>query len=233
MRQNALSGYRNGGKPPYGYRLKHEPHTNPARAAAGETKSRLVIDPAEAPIVLEILMLWATKELGVSAIADLLNKRGVPRPTATNSRLNATRRWAPAMINAMLRNPVYVGKQVWDRRDNAKRREQGSSAPWRNEDEWTVCEDAHEPIISDELFGAAQERLQRKRKSSGRPRGNQREHLLSGMVRCSTRPATPRHSGRPRDCKRRSLRPIEPSPRRCGLWSKGSSPMWSEPGSMN
>jgi site-specific DNA recombinase len=110
----------------------------------------------------------------------------VPCPTATNPRLNATRRWAKATINAMLVNPVYVGKQVWDRRDNATRREQGVSAPWRSEDEWTVCEDAHEPIISDELFGAAQERIQRKRKSSSRPRGGRREHLLSGMVRCAT-----------------------------------------------
>ena len=37
----------------------------------------------------------------------------------------------------MLRNPVYVGKQVWDQRDNATRREQGGSAPWQSEDEWT------------------------------------------------------------------------------------------------
>jgi site-specific DNA recombinase len=186
MRQNTLAGYRNGGKPPYGYQLKHEPHTNPIRAAAGETKSRLAIEPAEAPIVHEIFMLWATKELGVTAIADLLNERRVPCPTATNPRLNSTRRWAKATINAMLRNPVYMGKQVWDRRDNATRREQGRSAPWRNEDEWTVCEDAHEPIISDELFAAAQERLQRNRKSYSRPRSGRREHLLSGFVRCAT-----------------------------------------------
>jgi site-specific DNA recombinase len=186
MRQNALAGYRNGGRAPYGYRLKHEPHTNPIRAAAGETKSRLEIDPTEAAVVREIFMLWATKELGVTAIADLLNERGVPCPTATNPRLNATRRWAKSTINAMLRNPVYVGNQVWDRRDNATRREQGVSAPWRDEDEWTVCQDAHEPIISAELFAAAQERLERKKKLYSRPRGGSREHLLSGMVRCAT-----------------------------------------------
>ncbi len=186
MRQNALAGYRNGGRPPYGYRLKHEPHTNPIRAAAGETKSRLEIEPAEAPIVREIFTLWATKERGVTAIADLLNERRVPCPTATNPRLNATRRWAKSTINAMLRNPVYVGNQVWDRRDNATRREQSVSAPWRDENEWTVCQDAHEQIISAELFAAAQERLERKKKLYSRPRGGSREHLLSGMVRCAT-----------------------------------------------
>lgn len=121
MRQNALAGYRNGGRAPYGYQRKTEPHTNPARAAAGETKSRLVTDPHEARIVLEIFVLWTVKGLGVTAIANLLNERRVPCPTATNPRLNATRRWAKATINAMLRNPVYVGKQVWARqRDPAR-----------------------------------------------------------------------------------------------------------------
>ena len=86
----------------------------------------------------------------------------------------------------MLRNPVYVGKQVWDRRDNATRREQGGSAPWRSEDEWTVCEDAHEPIVSPDLFAAAQARIERKRRAYSRPRTGNREHLLSGMVRCAT-----------------------------------------------
>jgi site-specific DNA recombinase len=186
MRQNALAGYRNGGRAPYGYERETEPHTNPIRAAAGETKSRLAIDPDEAPIVREIFELWATKERGVTAIANLLNERRVPCPTATNPRLNATRRWAGATITAMLRNPVYVGKQVWDRRDNATRREQGGSAPWRSEDEWTVCEDAHEPVVSPDLFAAAQARIERKRRAYSRPRTGNREHLLGGMVRCAT-----------------------------------------------
>ena len=86
----------------------------------------------------------------------------------------------------MLRNPVYVGKNVWGRRDNATRREQGGSAPWRSEDEWTVCEDTHERIISEELFAAAQERTQRKRKAYSQPRKGHHAHLLSGMVRCAT-----------------------------------------------
>jgi ribosome-binding protein aMBF1 (putative translation factor) len=45
-------------------------------------------------------VLWTVKELGVTAIADLLNERGVPCPTATNPRLNATRRWEGAGVPA-------------------------------------------------------------------------------------------------------------------------------------
>jgi hypothetical protein len=51
-----------------------------------------MIDPDESPIVLEIFGLWTVKELGVTAIADLLNERRASCPTATNPRLNATRR---------------------------------------------------------------------------------------------------------------------------------------------
>lgn len=43
--ENTRQGYRNGGRAPYGYRLRHEPHPDPARARAGDKKSRLVADP--------------------------------------------------------------------------------------------------------------------------------------------------------------------------------------------
>ena len=199
MRQNALAGYRNGGRAPFGYQRKTEPHTNAARAAAGEVKAKLVVHPDEAPIVAEIFHLWAVSELGVGAIADLLNERLVPCPSATNPRLNATRKWAKSTIHNILRNPAYVGKNAWDKRNNSTRREQGGTAPLRPEAEWTVLEGAHEPIVSKELFAAAQERLQRKadsarakggshggREPTGRPRGDRPAYLLSGLCRCAT-----------------------------------------------
>jgi metallophosphoesterase (TIGR00282 family) len=49
--ENTKQGYRNGGRAPYGYRLRHEPHPDPARARAGDTKSRLVPDPERAPVM--------------------------------------------------------------------------------------------------------------------------------------------------------------------------------------
>lgn len=93
----------------------------------------------------------------------------------------------------LLSNPVYLGKQVWDRRDNATRREHGGSAPWRAEDEWTVCEDTHEAIVSGESFDATQERLRGKSRclSSGHSRGRRREHLSA------PRPVGPPRPGQP------------------------------------
>ncbi|HXR60340.1 MAG TPA: hypothetical protein VN732_03330 [Solirubrobacterales bacterium] len=42
--ENTRQGYRNGGRAPYGYRLRHEPHPDPARARPWDMKSRLVRD---------------------------------------------------------------------------------------------------------------------------------------------------------------------------------------------
>jgi hypothetical protein len=39
--ENTRQGYRNGGRAPYGYRLKHEPHPDPARARAGAGQLRV------------------------------------------------------------------------------------------------------------------------------------------------------------------------------------------------
>jgi len=52
--ENTRQGYRNGGRAPYGYRLKHEPHPAPGRARVGDKKSRLVPDPEQAPVIGEI-----------------------------------------------------------------------------------------------------------------------------------------------------------------------------------
>jgi site-specific DNA recombinase len=186
MKANALAGYRNGGIAPYGYLLSKEPHSNPARAKHGETKSRLVVNAEQAPVVVEIFTLWAVKGLGSAAIADRLNARGEPSPTATNPRLNVRGDWAKSTINSILKNPSYTGRVVWDRLDVATRREVGGSAPRRPEDEWTVCEGAHEAIVSDDMFALAQERLRSKSKRSGHPRKGRPVHMLSGMVRCAT-----------------------------------------------
>ena len=78
MRQNALQGFRCGGRAPYGYRFEQSPHPVAARARAGEVKTRLVPDPDQAPVIIEIFHLWADKGWGCKAIADHLNRPGGP-----------------------------------------------------------------------------------------------------------------------------------------------------------
>ena len=79
QKQNTRQGYRNGGRAPYGYRLRHEAHPDPARAKAGDKKSRLVVDPEQAPVIAEMFDLFLAGA-GYKEIANELNRPGGPPP---------------------------------------------------------------------------------------------------------------------------------------------------------
>ena len=70
----------------------------------------------------------------------------------------------------MLRNPVYTGKIIWNRRDFATGRQNGGGARMRARDEWVVSEEAHLPIVSESIFETAQERFAQKIRGKGRAR---------------------------------------------------------------
>ena len=142
------------------HRLERSPHPVAARAKAGETKTRLVPDPDQAPVIAEIFHLWADKGWGCKAIADHLNRPGgPPSPSHVDSKRNLRGDWAKSTLRAILKNPTYTGRLVWNRLDFATQREAGGTARLRAQDEWVVAEVEHLPLISDELFAAAQERF--------------------------------------------------------------------------
>ena len=137
MRQNALQGFRCGGRAPYGYRFEQSPHPVAVRARAGEVKTRLVPDPDQAPVIVEIFHLWADKGWGCKAIADQLNRPGgPPSPSHVDPKRNVRGDWAKSSLRAMLRNPTYTGRLVWNRLDFATQREAGGTARLRAEEEW-------------------------------------------------------------------------------------------------
>jgi site-specific DNA recombinase len=184
MRENALQGFRCGGRAPYGYKLQRSPHPTPARAKAGETKSRLVPDADHAPVVAEIFHLWADKGWGTKAIADHLNRPGgPPSPSHVDSKRNLRGHWAKSTIRAMLKNPTYTGRLVWNRLDFATQREAGGTARTRAETDWVVSEVEHQALISDDLFTLAQQRFQERSRRTG-GRNGQSAYLFTGMVRC-------------------------------------------------
>jgi site-specific DNA recombinase len=151
MRQTALQGFRCGGRPPYGYRLLTSEHPVAARAKAGEVKTRLEPDPEAAAVVAEIFHLWADKGWGCKAIADHLNRPGgPPSPSHVDPKRNVKGNWAKSTLRAMLRNPTYTGRLVWNRLDFATQREAGGTARLRARDEWVISEVEHLPLVSDE-----------------------------------------------------------------------------------
>jgi len=159
-----------GGRPPYGYQLVDVgPHPNPGKNARGQRLRQLEPDPVTAPILQRIFTEYVSG-LGIGAIAEGLNRDGVPSPSGydpARNRHRATGRgaWAKSAIRAILANPRYTGREVW----NKQRHEEElldvddvaagytSRMRWNDRSEWIwSSEVTHEALISEEQFEAAQ-----------------------------------------------------------------------------
>ncbi len=120
-------------------------------------------------------------------IADRLNAEGVPSPVDTNPTRNVRGKWAKSTIRAILQNPAYTGRLVWDRTDHSVKRERGGGGARRRDcSEWVVSDISHPAIIEQPLFDAAQARFGMTTKRSTRKGSRSRRYLLAGFVKCVT-----------------------------------------------
>jgi hypothetical protein len=107
-----------GGRPPCGYRLVDAgPHPKAMHAGWGRRQHRLDPDPVTAPTVK---WMFACRLDGMSAagIARLLNERSIPSPGVYDHERNkhrSTAVWTLRTVAAILANPRYTGRQVWNR----------------------------------------------------------------------------------------------------------------------
>ena len=113
-----MQGRHLGGRPPYGYRLVDAgPHPNRAHAGWGRRLHRLDPDPVTAP---HVRWIFEQRLAGrsVAGIARDLNERGVPCPSRADPDRNRHRSgqaWMVTTVAAILANPRYTGRQVWNR----------------------------------------------------------------------------------------------------------------------
>ncbi len=197
-----------GGRPPYGYRLGDAgPHPNKAHAAWGRRAHRLEPDPATAPVVT---WMFAQRLAGHSAarITRALNDAGVPCPSAADPARNPHRTgagWTLRTVAAILANPRYTGRQVWNR----QRTDFDLADPanttlghrqvqrWNLPEGWVISRHpAHTALVSEADFIAAQD--------TTAPRGPVgpavRQYLLAGLLacgRCGRRLESAWSNGRP------------------------------------
>jgi len=190
MREATEQGFRTGGRAPYGYR--RQLHAMPEGHRGDTSKSRVTLapDPDEALVVAEIFHLHAARGWSPKAIANHLNRpSGPPAPSHVDTSRNRGGHWAGSTVRSMLRNPVYTGRQVWNRLDFAHARKTGTGPRLRAQEEWVVSDESHLPLVSDDLFQAAQERFTtrpRRQPHNGNGNGNGRTYLFAGMVHCCT-----------------------------------------------
>ncbi|OOG42390.1 hypothetical protein B0E52_09925 [Rhodanobacter sp. C06] len=169
----ALQGASAGGLP-YGYRV----------SAVGQR----VIDDGQAAVVRRIYAAYIAGQ-SPRAIADALNRERVPSPRGST--------WAMSVIYGdtargigILANPIYVGRQVWNRSRWVKHPDTGRRLRQnRPEAEWITTEHPELAIIDAATWSAAQARIRGARpKRKGTPHagpGRPPRHLLSGLLRCA------------------------------------------------
>ena len=136
---------------------------------------KLVEEPEEAELVRWIFRSFVDGK-GLYPIARELNAMGV-RTHRGNQFENRT-------IEYIIRNPVYIGKLRWNPTGRTRR-------DFFNEN-IILADGEHEPIIDQELWEAAQARLDQVKLQWGykaRPTSDLK-HWLSGLIRCSSCGAT-------------------------------------------
>jgi site-specific DNA recombinase len=197
-----------GGRPPYGYRLGDAgPHPNKAHAAWGWRAHRLEPDPETEHVVR---WMFSQRLAGHSAarITRALNDAGVPCPSAADPARNPHRAgtgWTLRTVAAILANPRYTGRQVWNRQPSEAVLVDPANTGlghkqvqrWNLPEGWVISRHpAHTALVSEADFIAAQD--------ATAPRGPAgpavRLYLLAGLLacgRCGRRLESAWSNGRP------------------------------------
>lgn len=122
-------------------------------------KNTYDIDEEAAGVVREIFEL-RSQGWGFNEIARKLNEKGHPSPGRLRFERGLTKSekfekavWVRGAIRKITNDPVYIGCRIHGK---VKRDRLGENKKRRSQDEWKVIENAHEPIVSKELFDFVQ-----------------------------------------------------------------------------
>ena len=166
--QKAREGRWNGGFAPYGYQL---------------VDGKLVINEEEAEAIRVIYDQYVHTDIGANGIAKYLENHGIrkiPRQNGKNPLFDAH------LIRLILKNPVYCGKIAYGRRKMEKVRGTRNEYKLVEQDNYLLADGLHEPIVSEEVWQAAQVKLlaQAKKYEHVNRGKDEHVHLLSGIVKC-------------------------------------------------
>ena len=147
--KNAKNGKNGMSHPPYGYTI------------GKDEKRTLQINEEVAPIVRRIFEMRASG-MTPRKIADILNAEKVLTPndyrlskTGVTSMPASWHLWNTSVLRTLLDNPAYIGNLAQHRTTTISYK----NHKWqrRPKEDWIVIENAHEPIISKELWDRVKE----------------------------------------------------------------------------
>ncbi|MGN0773378.1 MAG: recombinase family protein [Candidatus Ventricola sp.] len=151
------------------------------------------VDPEAACVVVRIYEMRASGQK-LNEIAKRLNDEGVPCPGrlrflrgSSHADKNKSAIWQRRTIGRITQDVVYTGRRVHGRlgRDSL-----GKDKKSRNQEDWTVIEHAHPPIISETLFERVQKvnREERAIRAAYRPTasvGLDYRSIFRGKIYCA------------------------------------------------
>lgn len=153
-----------------------------------KNRHKLIVDPPAAEVVQMIFRLFADG-IGYGKMTKILRERKILNPQAYFNRNHPDYYesdywrqdfdWHASTIRSILNNPVYLGKAVFGRTRTKgffdKRREETP------EKDWIVYNNAHQAIISEELWDTVHQMMKAKR----RPNARGELQPFAGLVKCA------------------------------------------------
>jgi len=171
----AISRGQKQGGPPFGYDREIVDETGCVVRRVGPTEkfrrpiqwSTRLVASSDVRAVEAVKTMFESVAGGAScgAVARQLNRQGVR--TMFGKRFNAS------SVRRTVTNPAYVGKIVAGRKRRGKFRS-------LHDEGGVVCEDAHEPLVTRDLFDRVQRMLRRSHKPSKAPTPG--KYLLTGLI---------------------------------------------------
>lgn len=168
-----------GGFPPYGY--MRDP----------DDKYHFIVDEEAANVVRQIFRWYVTEMEGLEGIRRKLNEQNIPNPAGYKASKGSkyynpgvqgeeSYRWSTRTIKMILQNRTYLGEMIQGRYTVISYKvHKQIQVP---KEQWIAVPHRHEPVIEEELFNRAQQRLALNKNMRSYP---QEPALLSGFVYCA------------------------------------------------
>ncbi|MCI3920399.1 recombinase family protein [Paenibacillus sp. TRM 82003] len=165
MREGKIAGAKRGewvnGAAPYGYEYIH--------------KTKKLAPHAENREHYRFMVESYVSGMPIYEIAFELNRRGIPSPKGSH--------WQDGTIGRMLQNEAYLGTVIFGKSEgSAHKNKKTKPLRTKEEEEWIITKNAHEPLLSQEEYDEIQRLLSIRQKVPVKAR--QGAYLFSGLIYC-------------------------------------------------
>lgn len=151
-----------------------------------EDKHHLIIDEESAKVVKLIFNLCLSG-LGTTNISKELNKRKIVNPSAYRKKLKneeineVDSLWTSSMVSKILYNQIYCGDMVQGKSKSVSYKvHKQVDIP---EDEWSIVENTHEPIIDREIFEKVKQTRSKRKYNWNRNKTD--ASVFAGHLKCA------------------------------------------------